>query len=159
MRLIDADSIRGCAKYIKTNEKFEPYIMIDDLAKLLDEQQTSYDIGKVVKELEERTDFLKNCTKYGNKNAKQQAESYSTMMMYEIADLVDDLIEIVKQGMEDIPSESVVLPKDVYSAGYNKALEDYHRLIADEIKNDPVNPYLLHLYNFNNHIKKCLTKR
>lgn len=98
MRLIDADSIRGCAKYIKTNEKFEPYIMIDDLAKLLDEQQTAYDIGKVVKELEERTDFLKNCTKYGNKNAKQQAESYSTMMMYEIADLVDDLIEIVKHG-------------------------------------------------------------
>ena len=98
MRLIDADSIRGCAKYIKTNEKFEPYIMIDDLAKLLDEQQTAYDIGKVVKELEERTDFLKNCTKYGNKNAKQQAESYNTMMMYEVADLVDDLIETVKKG-------------------------------------------------------------
>ena len=98
MKLIDADSIRGCAKYIKTNEKFEPYIMIDDLAKLLDEQQTAYDIGKVVKELEERTDFLKNCTKYGNKNAKQQAESYSTMMMYEVKDLVDDLTEIVKHG-------------------------------------------------------------
>lgn len=96
MRLIDADSIRGCAKYIKTNEKFEPYIMIDDLAKLLDEQQTAYDIGKVVEELEERTGFLKDCTKYGNKNAEQQAESYSTMMMYEVADLVDDLIEIVK---------------------------------------------------------------
>ena len=98
MKLIDADSIRGCAKYIKTNEKFEPYIMIDDLAKLLDEQQTAYDIGKVVKELEERTDFLKNCTKYGNKNTKQQAESYSTMIMYEVADLVDDLTEIVKHG-------------------------------------------------------------
>ena len=59
---------------------------------------TAYDIGKVVQELEEKTDFLKNCTKYGNKNAEQQAESYSTMMMYEVADLVDDLIEIVKQG-------------------------------------------------------------
>ena len=70
-----------------------------------------------------------------------------------------ELLKWYQQGMEDIPSESVVLPKDVYSAGYNKALEDYHRLIADEIKNDPVNPYLLHLYNFNNHIKKCLTKR
>ena len=55
-------------------------------------------IDKVVQELEEKTDFLKDCTKYGNKNAKQQAESYSTMMMYEVADLVDDLIEIVKQG-------------------------------------------------------------
>ena len=59
---------------------------------------TAYSVDKVVAELEERTDFLKNCTKYGNKNAKQQAESYRTMMMYEVADLVDDLIEIVKQG-------------------------------------------------------------
>lgn len=65
---------------------------------LLENQPTAYSVDKVVEELEERTDFLKNCTKYGNKNAKQQAESYSTMMMYEIADLVDDLIEIVKQG-------------------------------------------------------------
>ena len=62
---------------------------------------TSYDIDKVVEKLEERADFLKDCTKYGNKNAKQQAESYSTMMMYEVADLVDDLIEIVKQGDVD----------------------------------------------------------
>ena len=59
---------------------------------------TVYDIDKVVEELWERTDFLKDCTKYGNKNAEQQAESYSTMMMYEVADLVDDLTEIVKQG-------------------------------------------------------------
>ena len=55
-------------------------------------------VKAVVDELEERTDFLKNCTKYGNKNANQQTESYRTMMMYEVADLVDDLIEIVKQG-------------------------------------------------------------
>ena len=65
---------------------------------LLNNTPTAYDIYKVVEELEERTDFLKDCTKYGNKNAEQQAESYSTMMMYEVADLVDDLIEIVKQG-------------------------------------------------------------
>ena len=70
-----------------------------------------------------------------------------------------ELLKWYQKSMEDIPDESGVLPKDVYSSGYNKAIEDYHRLIADEIKNDPVNPYLLHLYNFNNHIKKCLTKR
>ena len=51
MRFIDADSIRVCGKYIKTNEKFEPYIMIDDLVKLLDEQPTAYDIDKVIDEL------------------------------------------------------------------------------------------------------------
>ena len=60
--------------------------------------KTAYSVDKVVEELEERTDFLKDCTKYGNKNAEQQTKSYSTMMMYEVADLVDDLIEIVKQG-------------------------------------------------------------
>lgn len=59
---------------------------------------TAYSVDKVVKELEERTYFLKDCTKYGNKNAEQQEKSYRTMMMYEVADLVDDLIEIVKNG-------------------------------------------------------------
>ena len=64
-------------------------------------QPTAYDIDKVVEKLKERTNFLKDCTKYGNENAEQQAESYSTMMMYEVADLVDDLIEIVKAGVKN----------------------------------------------------------
>lgn len=51
----------------------------------------------IIEKLEERTSFLSDCTKYGNKDAEQQEKSYSTMMMYEVADLVDDLIEIVKQ--------------------------------------------------------------
>lgn len=33
---------------------------------------------------------LKDATKYGNKDAKQQAHSYSTMMLYEIADMIED---------------------------------------------------------------------
>ena len=32
---------------------------------------------------------LKDATKYGNKDAEQQAHSYSTMMLYEIADMID----------------------------------------------------------------------
>ena len=63
--------------------------------------KTAYDPDKVLQQLEERTAFLKGCTKYGNKTAKQQAKSYDTMMMYEIKDLVDDLIEIVKGGGVD----------------------------------------------------------
>ena len=55
---------------------------------------------KIIEKLEERTSFLSDCTKYGNNNAEQQKSSYSTMMMYEVADLVDDLIEIVKQEAE-----------------------------------------------------------
>ena len=62
---------------------------------------TAYDQDKVVEQLEERTAFLKDCTKYGNKTAEQQSKSYDTMMMYEVKDLVDDLLEIVKAGGTD----------------------------------------------------------
>ena len=55
---------------------------------------------KIIEKLEERTSFLSDCTKYGNKDAKQQNKSYSAMMMYEVADLVDDLIDIVKHEAE-----------------------------------------------------------
>ena len=33
---------------------------------------------------------LKDATKYGNKDVEQQARSYSTMMLYEIADMIED---------------------------------------------------------------------
>lgn len=33
---------------------------------------------------------LKDATKYGNKDAEQQNHSYSTMMLYEIADMIED---------------------------------------------------------------------
>ena len=33
---------------------------------------------------------LKDATKYGNKDVEQQAHSYITMMLYEIADMIED---------------------------------------------------------------------
>lgn len=99
MRLIDADALIEAMK--KTEDEYEKAMTCPSwwsAFNVISEQPTAYDIDKVVEELEERADFLKDCTKYGNKNAKQQAESYNTMMMYEVADLVDDLIEIVKNG-------------------------------------------------------------
>jgi len=44
---------------------------------------------------------LENAVKYGNKDAEQQKHSYSTMMMYEIADMIDDaetVIPATKEG-------------------------------------------------------------
>lgn len=89
-RLIDADVLKKqihCA-------------YSDDLEILekIDTQPTAYDPEKVVEQLEERTAFLNDCTKYGNNTAEQQDKSYGTMMMYEVKDLVDDLLEIVKGG-------------------------------------------------------------
>lgn len=40
---------------------------------------------------------LEFMTKYGNKNASQQAESYSTLMLYEIAGEFDDLLDCLEQ--------------------------------------------------------------
>lgn len=107
-RLIDADVLIAqiWEKHKKVEESYD--LCVDELKEvfcgivaLVDEQPTAYDPDKVVKHLEEQTAFLKDCTKYGNKTAKQQEKSYSTMMMYEIADLVDDLVEIVKGGGVD----------------------------------------------------------
>ena len=51
---------------------------------------------------------LKDATKYGNKNAEQQYNSYNTMMMYEIADMIEDAPTI----NEWIPC-SERLPEDI----------------------------------------------
>lgn len=97
-RLIDADKSKtDLEKAISKNEDMD---CLDFLraASVIDAQPTAYDPDKVVGQLESRTAFLEDCTKYGNKTAEQRAKSYDTMMMYEVKDLVDDLIEIVKGG-------------------------------------------------------------
>ena len=105
----------------------QKYLVSENIREIINDQPNAYSVDKVVQELEEKTDFLKNCTKYGNKNAEQQAESYSTMMMYEVADLVDDLTEIVKHGgvsddvcrwkMDNVGA-SIGCRSDLYHTGY-----------------------------------------
>lgn len=43
---------------------------------------------------------LDKATKYGNKTSKQQHFSYSTMMMYEIADIFNDAPTVIEQEDE-----------------------------------------------------------
>ena len=55
-----------------------------------------------------------------------------------------ELLKWYQQGMEDIPSESGVLPKDVYHAGYNKAIDDFvnqFNVIVDEKCGTDTNNY------------------
>lgn len=49
-----------------------------------------------------------------------------------------ELLKLYQQGMKDITDESGVLPKDVYSAGYNKALEDFKEAIDKEDREEPL---------------------
>lgn len=101
MRLIDADKLKAdLEKAISKNEDMDSLDFLR-VASVIDAQPTAYDPDKVVEQLEERTAFLKDCTKYGNKTEEQQSKSYDTMMMYEVKDLVDDLLEIVKAGGTD----------------------------------------------------------
>jgi len=44
-------------------------------------------------ELKQKFQWLERATKYGNEDSEQQDFSYSTMMMYEIADMIEDAID------------------------------------------------------------------
>lgn len=103
-RLIGEDELVEEIKSLKIvldGKDIFPTAAKDTVLRIISEQPTAYDRDKVVEQLEERTAFLKDCTKYGNKTADQQSKSYDTMMMYEVMDLVDDLLEIVKAGVSD----------------------------------------------------------
>ena len=93
-RLIDAEAFERTVMFGDAED-------MQDVIYALRDYPTDYDQDKVVQQLEERTAFLKDCTKYGNKTTEQQSKSYDTMMMYEVKDLVDDLLEIVKAGGAD----------------------------------------------------------
>ena len=45
-----------------------------------------------------------------------------------------ELLKWYEQGMEDIPSESGVLSKDVYHAGYSKAIDDFAEKLKSECR-------------------------
>ena len=96
MKLLNVDSLKDrVSEYALSEDEYRRFCAI------IDAEPVARDTNKVVEQLEEKTAFLRDCTKYGNKTAEQQDKSYSTMMMYEVAELVDDLIEIVKGGGVD----------------------------------------------------------
>ena len=102
-RLIDADHLLFLLNSaIELRKKIHRNTSdLDMIVEAVNNEPTAYDLNRVVEQLEERTAFLKDCTKYENEDAEQQDKSYSTMMMYEVKDLVDDLLEIVKGGGVD----------------------------------------------------------
>ena len=112
MRLINADSIRGLAKHIKTNKNFEPYIMIDDLAKVIYEQPTAYSVDKVVEELEQKKEEVQRI--------RNTCVALSDLEVCDIENVTyERAIEIVKQsGVSDDVCEWIkydyrtICPKD-----------------------------------------------
>ena len=58
-------------------------------------------VRQEIEDLEKSYGFDK-ATKYGNKDEKQMDLSYSTMYMYEIAGLVDEIKEIINKHLQEI---------------------------------------------------------
>ena len=79
---------------------------------------------------------LKDATKYGNKDAEQQAHSYSNMMLYEIADMIEgaptayDTDKVVEK-LEEVKNKDTEIALDEaqkercfwYAQGMNRAIE------------------------------------
>ena len=77
---------------------------------------------------------LKDATKYGNKDAEQQANSYSTMMLYEIADMiedaptaydVDEVVAELEMKIDNAEFDEMLSrdEKDAYMDSYRRAIE------------------------------------
>ncbi|MDY3276085.1 MAG: hypothetical protein SOX33_09870 [Agathobacter sp.] len=79
---------------------------------------------------------LKDATKYGNKDAEQQTHSYGTMMLYEIADMIEgaptayDTDKVVEK-LEEVKNKDTEIALDEaqkercfwYAQGMNRAIE------------------------------------
>lgn len=84
---------------------------------------------------------LKDATKYGNKDAEQQAHSYSTMMLYEIADMIEDAptaydVDKVVEQLEDYGNEEM----DYYrNTPYEKCIEECVHKAIEIVKGGGVN--------------------
>lgn len=77
---------------------------------------------------------LKDATKYGNKDAEQQAHSYSTMMLYEIADMIEDaptaynvdkVVAELEMKIDNAEFDEMLSKdeKDAYMDAYRRAIE------------------------------------
>ena len=77
---------------------------------------------------------LKDATKYGNKDAEQQEHSYSTMMLYEIADMIEDapiaydpdnVVAELEMKIDNAEFDEMLSrdEKDAYMDAYRRAIE------------------------------------
>ena len=85
--------------------------------------------------------ILRMRKKYGNKDAEQQAHSYSTMMLYEIADMIEDAptaydTDKVVEQLEEYGNEEMCYYKNT---PYEKCVEECINKAIDIVKGGGVN--------------------
>lgn len=80
-----------------TGLKWEDYIKLDDVVRVIKSQPTAYSVEAVVRELETISTFYA----HGAEGDKDMGYEYLTIRKYGISDGLDIAIEIVKQGGRD----------------------------------------------------------
>lgn len=57
---------------------------------------------KVVELINTKYGYILKATKYGNKNAEQQSFSYSNVLMYEVAAIIEDILDDIEEHKQEI---------------------------------------------------------
>ena len=127
----EIDCIRGFSKYIKTNEKFEPYIMIDDLSKFLNDQPIAYDLDKTVEELNEAMQDLSVIEIFSHIDFDSTIQSGLDNFLKAYN---SELLRIVKQGGV---SDDVCKWTKIDEEGYKNCKCNYDETIPDFFKYCP----------------------
>lgn len=92
MKLIDADLLKKNCKCTGEFEDNFKCVSLSELAKVIDEQPTAFDVNKVVEQIEHRrASFDCKLCKYNDDEKTICNEDCSDA-------LIDDLIKIVKEG-------------------------------------------------------------
>ena len=71
--LISRQEVIEMLTEIETNNWFPTFAM---LKQRVSDIPTAYDVDKVVEEIQQRMEYVKGATKYGNKNAEEMHNSY-----------------------------------------------------------------------------------
>lgn len=104
-RLIEREDMKIEENYIEKMCNEIARIVTEAIQNLSIEDVNMYQVG-YIKAIEDAVECViqmiaeldvGNCTKYGNKNAEQQSKSYNTLMKYEVAGSIDDLLDRLEQ--------------------------------------------------------------
>ena len=120
---------------LKATRKVGVVVDKDELLKALEYDRKQYEkgYGDAVKEClsvirEVYHNFcgcdLEHMTKYGNETAEQQHDSYSSLMMYEIAGEFDDLIDQIEGGYRVAPRDEAIKIVDRVGEVVDKRIDE-----------------------------------
>lgn len=82
---------------LRTNHQKERFVQsIDKAVKSLDM------CDKIIELINTKYGYILKATKYGNEDAEQQSFSYTNVLMYEVSDILDDILYDIEEYKKEI---------------------------------------------------------